>query len=139
MKYLLDTCVVSDFMKKESGTIRHFEHVNPSDLTLSTLTVMEVEFGLALNPERGKKLRPLWEKLLTLIKILPFTEKDAVNAAIIRKELTQTGQLIGPYDFLIAAVALSHKLTLVTSNTKEFKRVTSLPLQNWRTERRDER
>jgi tRNA(fMet)-specific endonuclease VapC len=43
----------------------------------------------------------------------------------------RAGQLIGPYDLMIAAIALTHSLTLVTHNTKEFSRVPGLKLEDW--------
>jgi tRNA(fMet)-specific endonuclease VapC len=39
--------------------------------------------------------------------------------------------LIGPYDLLIAAIALANGVTLVTHNTDEFKRVPELTLEDW--------
>ncbi|MEM6435012.1 MAG: type II toxin-antitoxin system VapC family toxin, partial [Cyanobacteria bacterium P01_D01_bin.115] len=35
-------------------------------------------------------------------------------------------------DVLIAATALQHDLIMVTANQREFERVTSLQLENWR-------
>ncbi len=42
------------------------------------------------------------------------------------------GKQIGAYDVLIAAIAISENLILVTSNEKEFLRVESLIIENWR-------
>ncbi|HEX9417843.1 MAG TPA: VapC toxin family PIN domain ribonuclease, partial [Methylomirabilota bacterium] len=42
---------------------------------------------------------------------------------------------IGPNDMLIAAHAVSRRLTLVTDNVKEFRRVKGLKVENWRNER----
>jgi tRNA(fMet)-specific endonuclease VapC len=41
------------------------------------------------------------------------------------------GQLIGPYDTMIAAIALANNLTLVTHNTSEFSRIANLVLEDW--------
>ena len=45
--------------------------------------------------------------------------------------LTATGQLIGPNDMLIAAIALANGATLVSHNTSEFSRVPGLVLEDW--------
>ena len=45
--------------------------------------------------------------------------------------LQRAGTPIGNYDLLIAAHALFQGLTLVTNNTKEFKRVPDLRIENW--------
>ena len=132
--FLLDTCDISDYFKKNPQVIHHFQKVAPSQLHVSTITAMEIEYGLKLSPEREKKLRPLWEALTALITVLPFSEKDAAAAAQLRAKLKPTGKLIGPYDILLAGVAHSHNLVFVTSNTKEFQRLHELQLQNWRDE-----
>jgi predicted nucleic acid-binding protein len=43
------------------------------------------------------------------------------------------GQMIGPYDVLIAGHAIATGLALVTDNTTEFLRVPGLRVENWRT------
>jgi tRNA(fMet)-specific endonuclease VapC len=44
----------------------------------------------------------------------------AIEAAVIRAQLEKKGISIGPYDLLIAGLARSQDMTLVTNNTKEF-------------------
>jgi len=41
------------------------------------------------------------------------------------------GQVIGPYDLQIAAIALAHNLTLVTHNVVEFSRAPNLQIDDW--------
>ncbi len=55
----------------------------------------------------------------------------AMDAAVIRAELEKKGLPIGPYDLLIAGLARSQSMTLVTNNTKEFERIDGLRLENW--------
>jgi tRNA(fMet)-specific endonuclease VapC len=52
MHYLLDTCVISDFIKGESGTTLRLRQTPPIDIAISAVTVMELRYGLALNPQR---------------------------------------------------------------------------------------
>jgi tRNA(fMet)-specific endonuclease VapC len=63
--------------------------------------------------------------------ILPFDQAAADVHSRIRVHLERLGQLIGPYDHMIAAIALAHGCTLVTHNTKEFSRVPGLTLEDW--------
>lgn len=132
MNYLLDTCAISDFFKKVPATIKHFERVSPRHIHISTVSVMEVEYGLKLNAERERKIRPIWEIILKQIQILPFSEDCARAAASIRSDLKNSGHLIGPYDILIAGTAILHHLIIVTSNIKEFKRISSITIEDWR-------
>lgn len=52
-------------------------------------------------------------------------------AAVIHARLEEKGMPIGPYDTLIAGVAKSRALTLVTNNVREFSRVEGLVVENW--------
>jgi tRNA(fMet)-specific endonuclease VapC len=68
---------------------------------------------------------------LAPFEIISFTEQDTELFGIVRAYLKKAGTPIGPYDLQIAAQCLSHKLCLITNNTKEFERIPKLLLQNW--------
>ena len=132
MKYLLDTCTVSDFVKGQPGVLARIKATPPNLIAVSSLTRMEVDYGLALNAQRAKKLIPVLDAFFTAIVTLPFDEMDARAAASLRAALKIKGQPIGAYDVLIAGVALAKGLVVVTSNSGEFKRVGGLRVENWR-------
>jgi tRNA(fMet)-specific endonuclease VapC len=67
MGYLLDTCLVSDFVKGEQNTLKQLKSISPTDIFISSLTVMEVKYGLAINPQKAIKIQPLIEPFLTSI------------------------------------------------------------------------
>ena len=71
-------------------------------------------------------------EMLQKLVCFHFEPQDADIGAQIRATLAQTGRPIGPYDLLLAATALRHGLTLVTSNEKEFSRIPDLKWENWR-------
>jgi tRNA(fMet)-specific endonuclease VapC len=132
MRYLLDTCVLSDFVKEEPGTMQRLLRTPAREIAVSSLTVMELRYGFALNPERARKVEPAIVGILDSVAILPFETEDAECAAVIRAELRRRGQPIGAYDFLIAATALRHGLIMVTANQREFDRVSGLVTECWR-------
>ncbi|MDJ0843384.1 type II toxin-antitoxin system VapC family toxin [Crocosphaera sp.] len=132
MTYLLDTCTVSDFARGEINTLRYIKLMTPSDVFISAITLMEINYGMLLNPEKTAKIRPVIEDFLDVITILPLTEREAHEAAKIRTILKAQGTPIGAYDLLIAATAQVNYLTVVTSNVKEFERVPELNVVNWR-------
>lgn len=132
MKYLLDTCVVSDFVKGDAPTQRKIRALKPADIALSVITVMEVEFGLELDQARAVRLRPLLSDFIDSVHIIDFTRAHALLCGRIRASLQKAGQTIGNFDLLIGATALHEDLILVTSNEKEFRRVTGLAIENWR-------
>jgi len=49
----------------------------------------------------------------------------------IRANLEKKGTPIGPYDLLIAAIAMRHNLIVITHNTREFSRINGLKLEDW--------
>jgi tRNA(fMet)-specific endonuclease VapC len=132
MGYLLDTCVVSDFVKGEESTLKKLKSISPADIFISSLTVMELKYGLAINPQRAVKIQPLIETFLNSITILTFGSKEAEQSAEIRSILKISGSPIGAYDVLIAATAITHNHIVVTSNVREFQRVPNLQIENWR-------
>jgi tRNA(fMet)-specific endonuclease VapC len=64
-------------------------------------------------------------------EILAFDRNDARQAGEIRAILERHGTPIGGYDVLIAGQARARGLILVTSNSREFRRVPSLHLEDW--------
>jgi len=132
MKYLLDTCVISDFVKGNESVLIKIKQTPPDELAISTVTVMEIEYGLKLNPARAKKIQSVIEALLSSIHILPYSQQHAATTAEIRAGLKKQGTPIGPYDVMISATALYQNLIMVTSNNKEFQRITGLVLEDWR-------
>jgi tRNA(fMet)-specific endonuclease VapC len=132
MKYLLDTCTVSDFVKGQTGVQTRIKATPPHLIAISTVTRMEIEFGMQLNPDRAKKLTSMMDAFLSSITILPFEDADAKAAGGLRSALQKQGQPIGAYDVLIAGCGLARGLVVVTSNASEFKRVSGLQVENWR-------
>lgn len=93
-----------------------------------------VEAELLLGAEKSTRVeenRLLVEQFLLPFEIVSFDSGSAREYATIRAQLESKGQLIGPNDMLIAATARSRNATLVTRNTREFKRVPGLKLEEW--------
>ncbi|ALB42862.1 MAG: type II toxin-antitoxin system VapC family toxin [Nostocales cyanobacterium LacPavin_0920_SED1_MAG_38_18] len=132
MQYLLDTCVVSDFVKGDPNTLQRLKLISPDDISISAVTSIELKYGLAINPQRAIKIQPLIISFLNSVTILPFAEAEAEQTAQIRSFLKQAGTPIGAYDVLIAATAITHKLIIVTANVREFERIPNLQIENWR-------
>ena len=135
MGYLLDTCVVSDFVKAEKQTLTRLKATAPRDVYLSAVTLMEIKYGLAINPEKAVKIQDIIQELVSSVTIIPFGREEAEQAAQVRSLLKQAGTPIGAYDLLIAATALQHQLIAVTANVREFERVPRLRVENWRGDR----
>lgn len=132
MKYLFDTCTVSDFVKGQQNVLARTKATPPSLIAVSAVTRMEIDYGLALNVERARKLAPMLGAFFSAVATLPFDEAEAQAAAAIRAALKQAGQAIGAYDVVIAATAVARGLVVVTSNLSEFTRIGGLRVEDWR-------
>jgi tRNA(fMet)-specific endonuclease VapC len=128
MKYMLDTNMCIFIMKKRENVLRRFR--TERGVSISVITLSELEYGV----EKSSAVARNRENLLafsTLVDILPFDSSAAQCYGQIRTDLEKKGTPIGSYDLLIAAHAKSTGLTLVTNNTKEFRRVEGLVLEDW--------
>ncbi len=134
MKYLLDTNVCIALINEISPSIeaRVIEGLRAnSQLSVSSVSVFELWYGVAKSSRRELNVRKLRAFLATRINLLVFDQEDARLAGEIRAELDSSGRPIGQYDLLIAGQALRHKMTLVTANVKEFGRVKDLSWEDW--------
>lgn len=129
--YLLDTNIFIYYMKNSylHLTEKIFS-MNPDNLYISSITLFELEYG-AEKSSWGARTREKIYTLLSPFHFLNFTSQDAIGSGRVRAILEKEGTPIGAYDTLIAGQALSRGLTLVTHNTREFKRVSDLILEDW--------
>ena len=132
MRYLLDTTVISDFTRGVPNVLAHLKALNKGDVAISTVTSMEIEYGLMLNPARARKIEPMIRALLQDLQVFPYEPQDATATAAIRAALSKRGTPIGPYDVMIAGTALRRGVVMVTSNRGEFERIHGLVLEDWR-------
>ena len=78
-----------------------------------------------------ERARDLQQEFLNQYVSLPFDDQAALFYGQIRAQLATLGTPIGPLDLQIAAIALANNLTLVTHNTREFRRVEGLQIEDW--------
>lgn len=130
---LLDTHVLAEFMRvaPEPGVVAWLDE-QPSDrIWTCAITRAEVEPGIALLPE-GRRKQGLRLKANTLFqedvagRCLPFEGAAASHHARIVAARTRIGQPISVEDAQIAAIALTHGLTLATRNVADFRKIEAL-------------
>lgn len=128
-QYMLDTDTVS-FALRGQGRVatRLLEH-RPSELCLSSITLAELRYGA--EARRSRKLHRLISTFADAIEILAFDQAAASRFATVAAVLARRGEPIGTFDTLMAAHALSLRLTFVTNNTRHFARVAGLATENW--------
>jgi tRNA(fMet)-specific endonuclease VapC len=131
---LLDTNIAIAILNKSSVSIRReFERqmAMNEQIAVSSIVVFELQYGVAKSRKRKLNQAALSWLLSGPVGLLPFGQEDAIEAGNVRAKLEAAGSPIGPYDVLIAGQALRHGATLVTSNTREFRRVKGLKWEDW--------
>ena len=132
MKYLLDTNVWVDYLTGRYPTVvTRIQRSSPDDLCLSSVVMAELRYGAEKSRRRGENHR-LLDTLASEVRCLDFDLDAAAAYGGVRTAVESRGRPLGPYDMMIAAHALSLGLVLVTDNKREFKRVKSLQVENWR-------
>ena len=131
MKYLLDTNTCIRYLNGLSPEVfKGLDDTPETDVCVCSVVKFEPRYG-ALRSDFVEKTLAQQDKFLSRYLSLPFDDSAQAAAAKIRADLTKAGTPIGPYDLLIAAIALTNDLILVTHNTSEFNRVTGLKIEDW--------
>ncbi|MBW1998093.1 MAG: PIN domain-containing protein [Deltaproteobacteria bacterium] len=133
MMYLLDTNILSELIKKQPNPhlMLRLDSTAAHSLFTSCICVMELRFGSALRTDFQQFWPKVTKEILDKVNILAPGYEEAVMAGDILASLQKKGQPIGLEDILIASTALTHKLVLVTANTRHFAKVRKLALENW--------
>jgi tRNA(fMet)-specific endonuclease VapC len=127
--FLLDSSVCIPVLRNKPG----LEKLPDPALTgIPVIVAAELWTGVKKNIKTHPHQAARLEDFLSLFWIADFTLHAALHSAEIRAALEATGKTIGPLDLLIAAQSLSLGATLVTANTREFKRVKGLKVQGWK-------
>ena len=131
MGFLLDSNACIRFLNDRNSSVTYkISGITPENINLCTIVQTELYYGAYKSLKTEHNLTILG-KFFSSFKILPFDSRAAIKMGEIRSELAKQGTPIGPYDLQIAAIALVNNLTLVTHNTREFKRVSELQIEDW--------
>lgn len=133
MRWLLDTNTCSYVLKRKFGLSERLQALSPADLEISAVTVAEAWTAALKSPDASWILHA-WTAFLEPFtdRIVPFDDHAAREYGAIRADLERRGAMIGDRDCMIAAIARSRGLTVVTANAQEFHRVTGLAVEDWR-------
>lgn len=132
MTYLLDTNLWVTLLRNSSPAVStRFHSAAPTgNLRVCSIVRAELRHGAHCSAKPAFNLAAV-EALLAPYPSLPFDDASADQYAALRQYLEDLGQVIGPLDLQIAAIALANGCTLVTHNTFEFGRVPNLLMEDW--------
>ena len=135
MKYLLDTCILSEIIKpRPHESLLAWMETTHEDSCFSVLTLGELKKGFAM--AEGKKKLDLDVWIQTIEKnfedrIIDVNVTIANHWGKIQGKLEKEGRRMSSIDALIAATASVNNLVLVTRNIKDMERSGAKILNPW--------
>jgi predicted nucleic acid-binding protein len=138
LNYLLDTCVISELVRPtpDENVVNWLNQTPDERLFLSVIAIGELRKGITRLPDSNKKNR-LTNWLNTLLdnyesRILPINLTVAETWGNIQAHAETNGTPLASIDSLIAAVALTHNLIIVTRNESDFAASNAPLLNPWK-------
>ncbi len=128
---MLDTniCIYAIKNKPEQVFRRLKDNIS-AGLCISAITLAELEYGVEKSSKVEKNRASLAE-LVSVLEVLSFDNRAAIEYGEICAYLQKSGTPIGTMDTLIAAHAKAEGKILVTNNEREFSRIPDLKIENW--------
>lgn len=132
LKYLLDTSIYCQPIKPIPipMVMKRWEEIGDEKLAISVITHSELVYGLHV--KQSHKLTEAFDSILrNRFPILPVTREIADDFGALKASQRKKGRGFTDLDLLIAATARVHHLILVTLNTKDFKPIEGMMLEDW--------
>jgi tRNA(fMet)-specific endonuclease VapC len=131
MRFMLDTdSCITLIKRKPNSILRRLTSLSPGEAGISAISLAELRYGVAKSAQQEKNGLALDEFLLPL-EVADFDEPTAESYGMVRAALEKAGTPIGPLDTQIGAHALSLGATLITHNSREFRRIPGLAVEDW--------
>ncbi|MCL5673126.1 MAG: PIN domain-containing protein [Deltaproteobacteria bacterium] len=131
MKYILDTDTIIYFLKGDKDIVSMFISSNADMLFTTRINYAELIFG-AYNSSKIKENLRIIKEFLSKLKIFEFDEDSADIFGKIKSKLRSNGNIIADMDLMVAAISVRNDGMLITNNTRNFKRITELKIDNWK-------
>jgi tRNA(fMet)-specific endonuclease VapC len=130
MAYLIDTDIIINSIKGNKTVNQKISEVASIPKAISIVTYGELLYGAKKSTQREKNTSIVY-RLAEIFPIIGVTRATMEAFTDLKAALDRKGDRIEDFDLLIAATALSLNYILVTNNTKHYKRIEGLKLENW--------
>jgi hypothetical protein len=135
---ILDTNVISELMraKPQRTVIDWLNHQPPESIWITSITLFESRFGLALMP-KGRRRTALEKAFTQLVdedlenRVLAFDNAAANAAAAIAAQRQKLGRPVDIRDTQIAGIVIARNATLATRNVRHFEDLSVPVIDPW--------
>jgi len=124
---ILDTNVLSGLMRQpvDSAVVKWLDQQPRVSLWTTSITILEIRFGIAIlsSGRRQTLLGEAFEKVINEKldhRVAVFDADSAHEASVLMATRQRKGQVVELRDAMIAGIALAHRATLATRNTRHF-------------------
>lgn len=131
--YLFDTDILSNIIKQRPSPVL-LEILRPLPKSIqytSAINIGEIYFGAYKSGKQKQILKAFEDRVFPNVNILPFDEESGKVFGGLKARLQKKGIGCSEPDLRIAAVAIQYQFTLITGNTKHFKVIPGLNVENW--------
>lgn len=128
--FLLDTDTIIYILKGHPAVERNLRRYYQDPIKISVITLMELYFGAYKSQQVAGNLAKI-KTLENSLEVIPVGKETADVFGLQKAALEKGGSPLDDFDLILGCCALAHNLTLVTNNTRHFKRMKGLKLTNW--------
>ena len=129
--YMLGTDICAFLLRRACEVLAERVQAVPlAQQVMSVVSYAELLYGVELSSKKKTNAAEV-EALARHVTVLDWTRDAAQHDAEIRVALKRKGAMLGAHDLMIAAHARSMGATVITNNSKDFRRVPGLSIDNW--------
>lgn len=131
MAYLIDTDTIISALRGDDKVLEKFKENKNIPISISMITYAELIFDAKRSQNEQKNMIKV-NHIRDIYPIEELNEGVMEVFADIKAKMFEKGIRIEDMDLLIASTAIYNELVLVTNNTKHFKNIPNLKLENWK-------
>ena len=128
--YLLDTDIIIYSLKGHKAVQENLRKHYNDLISVSVISLMELYYG-AYKSERIESNIAKIKTIENKIKTIRIGEEVVDLFGMLKSQQESKGQMLDDFDLIIASSAMTHNMILVTNNTRHFKSIEGLKLENW--------
>jgi predicted nucleic acid-binding protein len=131
MGVIFDTSEIIAIERKSHDIYRITEGREDEPFGISVITVAELLHGVERADTHTRKIKrqAFVEKVIEFFPVFPLDISVARTYARLWASLASQDISVGSHDLIIAATALSMDYTIITANTRDFRKIEGLKLE----------